>query len=340
MHLLIHELQGQKVVEAYHLALYLKYAQQHLLRKQVLTDWKEHFAAGEDYLLVTDKTLLRTYEIKAKVNHIRPERGRIFFTQTGLRKLLKFTFKDTKRLERDLAEAGFKVDASEEGAGNSGTPAGFGSPADVAAKEEISLVTTPAPETKGLQERQWEYQILERLLEHLKELATPALQGLAITSAEAGLGWKLEGLREQISPARGPTPPTEDGEDLFEGRPQEDTMVSFTQIGARAGGYTSHAAGAAANIVAKRRGYSPDEIRTVSLGFNWVYMGKDAQGHPRHLVRFDHAFANEVIAELRSNPAFTPSPPKVIVESGFEASKKRLPNLNQEIFPTEEDLPS
>ena len=99
---------GRFVIEAYHLALILGYSQQHAIRKQVLADWPHIFKEGVDYELVHDEGQLELYELAfrahmGRIKNITPERGRMFLTNSGLRKVFEHTKKETSALEAGLA---------------------------------------------------------------------------------------------------------------------------------------------------------------------------------------------------------------------------------------------
>lgn len=344
--LMIHELAGKKAVEAYHLALYLGYAQQHLLRKQVLTDWDDIFEEGVDYEMIHEADELRRYEreherrLFGELRPMSPARGRLFFLEAGLRKLLRHTTKDTSDLELELARAGILPQTAP--------PLERGGPSSLVTDQPGPLEHgDPAERSRpSLEERKFEYEVLERLLAHLREIEDRALQDLAITSAEAALARPLEELRSQLETSRATAALANLAGLRKPGRPPErplffeipGTFFSLKEIGYKAGGYSSSAAGKAANVVAERRGYTPDQIRRQKLSFNQLLELPDPRGKLRKMYRFDGSFANEVVAELRSNPSFSPAPVPELED--FGVGGERYPKLSRGPFEDEEEAPS
>lgn len=133
---------------------------------------------------------------------------------------------------------------------------------------------------RELEQRKWEYSVLEQLLEHLRQLSNPVLQKLAITAAEVALGRELTELRAGLETARAhaafaemAAPPRSVLERGAPAGTREESQpegifptipgifYSCSDIGARAGGFSARAAGMAANSVASRRGITPEELR-------------------------------------------------------------------------------
>jgi len=176
---------GDFALESYHLASLLGYTQKSSTRKQILTDWKHLFEAGVDYELTHDKRQLEVYDMAWRT-HMRgvdlpeqtPERGRLFLRPSGLRKLFERTTKDTEELERKL-ETFFKPKVK--------APAAVPAPAPD--------VPDARTEHQARFDRKRNYQILETLLDHLKNLTDPGLKKLALMSAELGLGRELHDIR-------------------------------------------------------------------------------------------------------------------------------------------------
>jgi hypothetical protein len=369
--LMIYERAGEKLVEAYHLALFLGYEQQSSLRKQVLLDWPHLFKEGVDYWLVYEEMVLRRYEATHKergfgtLRPMNPARGRLFFTAAGIQRILRHTSKDIEVLLEELRQAGLLEAPST----SSRHPS-----LEFLELEELQLEASssstdqvppgvhddPGNRSPGLEQRKWEYSVLERLLEHLEVITLPHLQKLAITSAEVALGRELEELRAGLESSRAhagfaalmggrmrdpapvvdPAPPVS----TSLSSPPEffpttlDAFYTLSQIGAKAGGYSARAAGLAANLVAARRGFSPSTIRTEHLSFNRIYERPDASGTMRAMYNFAAEFANEVIVELQTNPQFEPqplsSPPDLSAE--FGRTDRRYPILSRGPFEDEE----
>jgi len=307
--LLVHAHDGQNVVEAYELALFLEYAQQHLIRKQVLTDWSDDFVEGTHHLLVHDETAIRTYEAEYALRHhqrkLRPmkaRRGRVFLLPDGLRLVLERSSKRrAKKLLRSLERKQLVPYATRE------TPA----------PRPPTPKTRPVPDAPTpLERRREDYEVLQTLLERLVALEGSPLAFLAIEAAEVMLGRRLEEVRERISARQQPPRPGRESRGPIFG---DEGFYNLTQIGRMAGGYSAVAAGRAANIVAGRWGFGPDEIRTRQLWFNELETWEDPKGVERELFRFNREFANLVLDELRANarlkpdetpfPAFATAPP-------------------------------
>jgi hypothetical protein len=381
----------EQLVESYHLATYLGYAQQHLLRKAVQTDWKRFFHPRIDYRIKHNESDLRRYEAAheaAGFGALRPmgtTRGRMFFTVPGLRKVIFHTSKDVVRLKQELARAGVQVeDAGIEpfthapAAGKTKVPDGGLTETlesfrqtPVAGLEDPSLpYADPEERSKDLEQRKWEYGVLEQLLEHLRQLSEPVLQRLAITAAETALGRELSDLRVGLETARAHSafaemaaPPRRTLEDVPQldgdtgpqpgerggqwpgGSPgrfplSRGVFYSCSDIGARAGGFSARAAGMAANSVASRRGITPEQLRSRCSGLDFVniYTKTDAFGHPREMFAFDAKFANEVLRELQANFApqrldLGPDP-----SLDFGRQSKPYPKLSRGPFEDDDEL--
>lgn len=323
--LLVHQHAEQNVVEAYELALFLGYAQQHLLRKQVLTDWKRHFRRGKDYLLVTREKDIRAYELeletrlKRSVRPMKPARGRVFLLPDGLRQVLERSSKErAAKLLATLERKQLVPKYLDE-------PPRKPQKAPEPHREAPSIVRRRLPDAEDLLERRrQDYDVMQKLLEQLRELDDPALELLAVEAAEIMLGRSLGDLRERLatksaagrrgsrawSPrSRGP---------LF----GEERFYSLTQIGNKAG-YSAKAAGQAANLVGVRWGFEPHQLREDDLWFTLHRTWEDEGGREHELVSFHRKFSNEVLDELRSNDQFRPLKPKPVPAFG-DGSEPRL----------------
>lgn len=327
----------EPVIEAYHLAERLGYIQHHSVRKQILSDWDDIFEVDEDYLLVHTEGFLRAYEARYResvgpIRAAKPERGRMFLLPSGVQKVVA-------RCSRE-EEARIVAQALEdlEGQLERGVPSGE-------LERSNSRSSTRAQADRdvelSLEERRFQYEVLERLLGHLKTTKKPELRQLAVVSAEVALGRRLEDIRALLEPVqseqRVPQDPGDDhvpelraaqGE-LFDVIP--GIFYRLTDIGEKAGGYSSVAAGKAANIVAAKMGFTAQEIRTKRLGFNQLEERPDTTtGKLRTMFRFDGAFSNKVVIELRSNPMFVPKP-----SAGSDFwdwnEKGDLPNLSRDL---------
>lgn len=280
--LLVHVLDGRSVVEAYELALFLGYAQQHSVRKQVLGHWAEDFAAGRDYLLVTRAQDIRDYEAAharafgGELRPVSPERGRMFLLPDGLRQVLERSSK---------APAAGLLEALE--------------------REQLAPHASPDHETRtspdARERREREYEVLQRLLEQLREIDEDHLALLAIEAAEVMLERRLTDVRSRLLRRGGPLERGPRGP-IF----GDEGFYSLTQIGKKAGGYSAKAAGRAANVVAARWGLEPEDIRTRELWFNELRPWTDDRGVEHQIFRFDREFSNLVVDELRASSKFKP----------------------------------
>lgn len=344
--LFVYHLGGtEPAVEAYHLALYLGYAQQHLLRKQVLTDWADVFFPGPDYFLVRDEEAVRRYERVAEahgvpVRPMKPSRGRLFLRRGGLIKLLRRTSKDTTELLKELLSQRVLEPRDVDSSLKPSVPAPLLESSSSSSSTDQAPVVQNDPGERSalsLEERQFEHGVLERLLAHLRELKEPALQKLAIVSAEAALGRRLEELRGDLTRRRPPAASHAPGPPRLEPGPFPESPgmhYPLKEIGRRAGGYTASAAGRAANLVAQRHGYTAEDIRDRQTPFNELVDLPDARGKVRQMYRFNAAFANEVVRELRSNSSFVPEAQPDIED--FASGAERFPKLSRGPFEDED----
>lgn len=303
-------LSAHDVIDAYELALFLGYAQQHLLRKQILTDWKNHLKAGRDYLLVKDKVVIRAYERAyasrmpgGPLRPMAPHRGRLLLLPPGTRQvLLRSTKERAGKLLRSLEK---KLLVPEGLLTKKSVPAPGRKKGSRPLRRSSVSSELPDATRSPLEVRREGYAVMQKLLEQLRELEQPHLQLLAVEAAEIMLGRSLSDLRSRImalaSVAAAEGAKTRPRGALF----GEEGYYSLTQIGRKAG-YSSRTAGRAANIVADQRGHSPEAIRTEKLPFNLLRTWTDELGSDHELFRFDRNFSNEVLDELRSNPHFKP----------------------------------
>ena len=173
-------------------------------------------------------------------------------------------------------------------------------------------------------ERQRKYEVVQQLLHNLNDHQDLVLRELAIEAAELVLGHRLDRVREKIlgQKPKAPPPQKTDGP-LF----KEEGWIGCKQIGLLAGNYSAENAGRAATLVASRWGFSKEDIRKKQLPFNNLIEAPDTNGRLRPQFRFNRAFSNEVVIELRSNDTFapkkTPSAEAVLERGGS------LPNLSK-----------
>lgn len=360
---------GELHVEAYHLALLLGYSQQHSIRKQVLTDWQDIFEEDVDYRIVHDEQLLRRYEdlheeFVGPIRAMKPERGRMFLTASGIRKVFWHSSKEVDAVKEALASL---LQDAEVGL----APPSFVDPTIFGTRDPRAR-QDPEPEGAGSDvalERQRQYDILEKLIDHLRHIKEPALRRLAITSAELGLGRQLPDVRallEETKPQKAeaasspttisplqvdevvpsaPEVPIVDESDkvaleYLEKRPVtqgaffpaiRNVHYGLKQIGEKAGGYSAVQAGKAADRVAATMGYSHDDIRQRQLEFNELpSLPDNTSGKLRKMYRFNSEFANRVIKELRANPEFVPTAPRDLTPFGQRTAE--LPKLSKGPF--------
>lgn len=336
--------------ESYEIAGLLGYSQHGSLRKQTLTDWKDHMFEGSHYVMVRDVREIRRYEREhrdAGNGFLKPtssSRGRLFFTPKGLLYVLNRSSKPSEDLRSALTEAGYldKFESMMTVAKPLNTVFVRGQPCHrcrrpldanedcpctpavkVATPKRIPVNTVPAtpPPPRSKEERMFEYEVMQRLLEQLERLSEPQLRGLAITAAETALGRELKDLRfgegvKTVFKAVAPVgvaiavegqkklPRLSADGPFF----KDDDFYSMTRIGQMAGGYTARMAGIAVDLVCKRLGYSSWQVRNEQLPINEISMRPDSStGKKRPMVRFARDFANKVITELRTNPELEPT---------------------------------
>jgi hypothetical protein len=345
--LLLFALPDGLVVESYELARALGYTQHSSIRKQILTDWKEHLRPTTHWNMVNDHRWLEKYEalhIK-EIGPIKPvteQRGRLFLTPAGMAEVLSRTSKKNKVvLQGALEKEGFL---------------------DAAVRKSSPKNTAPAPEVTGsgidtlvaikeglAEDRRFKYQVIQTLLTQLQDFDDPELCILAVEAAEIALGRKLTDLRNryafQAPSPRGPKPPTMSAPSSTAKPPsnlgvpdgpvfKETGFYGLKQIGEMAGGYAASVAGKAANVVAEEIGHTAEEIRTEQLDFNELPMLPDSStGKPRKMYRFNLMFSNAVIRELRENADFRPRDRPMPLTSFSSGSH---PKLSQGPF-SEED---
>ena len=311
------------LIESYELAAFLGYTQHSSLRKQTLTDWKGKFVSGIHYVMTHDEETIRNYEELYRQVHgyavkpMKSSRGRLFFLPQGLGQLLKKSTKPTAHVVAALENRGIDLKMDAPLSPN---------------EESTPLPDAPTPAVeeapaKSLEDRKFEYGVMQELIKQLERLQQPQLRSLAITAAETALGRRLDEVRTgevlnnvftatASTPRRAPTKPTlevttttthparvvVDGP-IF----TKNDFHSMTRIGEKAGGYSAKQAGQAADIVAERFGYTREQIRNKELPINQLAMRPDTTtGRKRQMVRFHTKFANQVVLELRQNPQFMP----------------------------------
>lgn len=337
--LCVFSLNNSDLFESYEVAEMLGYKQHSSLRKQTLTDWKDILDEGTDYVIVRDPEVLQLYDglvARARalqLKPVHPTRGRLFFTLKGLVKILRKTSKPTTELEAALRNKYDGIDWNP----------------DVTRARPLSVRTVspppPPPAVAATEDRKFEYEVLQKLIDQLERIKAPNLRSLAITAAESALGRRLDDVRtgEVLNGVFGatatrqqppqatlhPAPPVQAPKisgPIF----TENDFFSMTRIGEKAGGYSARQAGLAADIVAGKMGYSREQIRNEQLPINQLAMRPDTTtGKKRQMVRFHTKFANRVIHELRSNPNFEPEISKGIPTlTPFDKGEKPYPKLS------------
>jgi hypothetical protein len=337
----------------------------------VLTDWEDLFEEDVDYRIVHDEQLLRRYEnlheeFVGPIRAMKPERGRMFLTPSGLRKVFWHSSKEGV----DAVKEALAPLLRDPSVGWLSSPPSFEGSRDPRAHQVVE------PEGAGSDieleldalERQRQYDILEKLIDHLWHIKEPALRRLAITSAELGLGRKLEDIRafeeppprkpevalspttispiqvEEIVPAAPEVPVVDETDkvalEYLENRPVtqgaffpaiRNVHYGLKLIGEKAGGYSAVQAGKAADVVAATMGYSHDDIRQRQLEFNVLpSLPDNISGKLRKMYRFNSEFANRVIRELRANPEFVPTAPRDLTPFGQRTAE--LPTLSKGPF--------
>jgi hypothetical protein len=345
--ILVWDIHGEPTVESYELSEVLGYAQYGSLRKQILTDWKEIMQAGDDYILVHDSVPIRQYEAFWDQSHrsgatnkpartpVLPKRGYLFITGAGLQKILERTTKENAKAFSDETALIFhELDSEYE----------FVAPDDLSV--DISTVQpsppkpAPAPSVPEIsqEDRRFQYDVLQTLLKQLQEFDDVAMKEIAIAAAEAATGKDFSDLRRLYAvkttiPATQPPKPTSGTIEVPTSLPKtsstgpvftEEGFYSLKAIGDKAGGYSPSTAGKAANVVAKRMGYSPQDIRQKQLSFNQLPILRDTNGRPRQMFRFGKEFSNAVITELRTNERLRPTPVNEHVPSFSSGAHKHV----------------
>lgn len=286
---------GVHAIEVTHLALILGYTQGGSIRKQIEGAWQKDFVEGVDYVYVTGLELLGVEEKYTGYPLLRSRatRGRMLILESGFDKILSRTSKS----EVDaVAKAAAKV---------------FGKlpVVDREPQEE------PSPSKGSFAERRYTYEALQTLLSQLRELEDPSLRALAIASAESLLGRSLDlsgrsGVLHTASSRVTLETLLEDGMTECPGPYfEEEGFYTCAEIGEKAGHYTASQASLAARIVGIQLGYTYEEVRCTPLPFNQVRERLEfGTGKLRPSTRFNRAFSNAVIAELRRNLQCIPSP--------------------------------
>jgi len=226
----------------------------------------------------------------------------------------------------------------------------------------------------SLEERKFRYSATQTCLRQLSELTDPLARTLAVEALEVALGRSRPDLRAKIALAEDPISPgdrepssitpaeslgipggsssealkssAQELDQALEQLPgdtsgpffRQEGWYGFGRIGQMAGGYSAIAAGRAADVVGARLGHTHEQIRHAQLPFNTRQRLPDnTSGKLRPQTRYNRAFANAVVAELRRNPEFTPDEPEPqqgLVPFGSPSNGPRLSR-----GPFEEDEP-
>ena len=331
---------SEQLIETQHLSRLLGYVQAGSIRKQVGSDWGDAFLHDRDCTIVFDEEELRAYE-SLEVLHCgsckpaRLERGRMFLTREGLKKVLEFSTKPTPELKTF-----FEANVIQEGLVGLTPDSGSFSLEDMRKTmpvfqqfEETSSTSSARAEGSAQGDSKTRYEVIQQLLHNLKEFEEVELRELAIEAAELMLERRLDGIRKKFLGQEKPkAPPRKTDGPLFD----QEGWYGCKQIGEMAGGYSSTTAGKAATIVGERWGYSAQQIRKKRLPFNKLVEAPDTNGRLRPQFRFNRAFSNEVILELRNNPHLAPMQ-EIPAQLELEASPRRYPNLSKSPFDDEEE---
>jgi hypothetical protein len=198
-------------VESRTLSQLLGYVQVGSLRKQVLHDWDDEFVELEDYYLERDGARIRDWE--AGTQHVlsskpvKPARGLLFFSGSGIKKVLLKSSKErasrllhlleTNELEyfrQPVLEAAERPQEKPELEPPESTSEQL--ELDLEAPEELEGQLQELEDQEA--QRFFRYEVLQRLLEQLQELEMPSLQELAIEAAEIALDRELSDLRRDF----------------------------------------------------------------------------------------------------------------------------------------------
>lgn len=306
-----------KGLEVQNLSEVLGYSRPSAIKSLVRRHWGKVFRPGVEvavYELPQDQP-----QLEAVLGHP-PKKNTTFLLKAGIETLLERTSFDSRliRAKLDLITNSFQE------------------------PPEADEINPYVEDSSGsLADRQFRHGALQTLLGQLERLTDPKLRRLAIRAAEIALGETLEMLEpvEEItaSPSEDPFPIPDTGPAkpkflsspvLSQARQQSSGPLftapgwhSFTQIGAKAGGFSARDAGEAANIVGARMGHSPHGLRTETLLFT-KHEGVSRSRSGRKKVLFSTTFANQVVAELRTNPKFVSAPIKQLVEFSNGSSLK------------------
>ena len=338
---------SEQLLESQQLARLLGYVQVGSIRKQVMSDWKEEFLHDEDYILIRgqqEEEELLSYE-SLEVLHTgnckpaKLERGRMFLTKEGLKKVLEKSTKTTSELEAFFQAHLFdddtlELDPSPAPLRSQDIPKPFQGPFQhmFPVREMSSTFGTPSPgAAQG--ESKTRYDVIQQLLHNLKEHQERELRELAIEAAEIMLERRLDDIRKKFLDQEKPqAPPRKTEGPVFE----QEGWYGCKQIGEMAGGYSSTTSGKAATIVGERWGYTAQQIRKKQLPFNKLVEAPDTNGRLRPQFRFNRAFSNEVILELRNNPHLAPMQ-EIPAQLELESSPRRYPKLSKGPFDEEEE---
>lgn len=319
--------EGKLLVEGGDLGRFLEYTQPNSVRKQVLSDWKEHFVGDEHYSLerfVGERKDWGTHRAAANdgslLEIVAAKKGRIFLTESGLLKFLRMTSK-TRAADLSLALAAvspvFRAPDLEPLAPDLESPSG------------------PADGLSSLEERRFRHDVLQQLIANARILeGAPDLLCLALRAAEDALGEtvlgcaRLDALRssapEAVAAPALSTPSTP---------PRPDVVFTsgwhtMSAIGRKAGSFSSISAGRAADVVAGKLGVSAHVLRTQDTAFSRLGTVADSStGKLRPQVVFNSRVANLIVAELRRN--FHPKEAPPITD--FDVGGANFPKLSRPI---------
>lgn len=337
-HLIVWSWRDTPVLESQNLADALEYVQDSV-RKMITTDWSgAGFVAGVEYWIVTDAQEVRRFEssyadvlgLTGGKKRARADRGRMFLSESGVSRLLQRCSRpgvDAVRLALAKVFPSFRapdVEVFDPGVAAGGATTDQTDPGADSRSGEMPKIEP----CWTAEERRFRYNVLQTLLQQLGSLKEPALLQLALMAAETALDRSLPDIRRYLGLAHGQLPePSIVPEEPPKGLTMDKILAglppvivapegphfsgegfwSFTQIGDLAGGYSARVAGQAADVVAKRRMYTGAQIRRHQQSFNRFEPVRDStSGKIRQVAHYNTEFSNEVVDELRSNPAFRP----------------------------------
>lgn len=227
---------GLLLVEGGELGRFLEYTQPGSVRKQVLSDWKEHFRSGEDFVLEKFAFERRDWVKRRKAMDdatllpvVHSRLGRIFLTEAGLAKFLRMTAKPrahTLQLALAAVSPAFRAPDLEpledHVSSKPSDPQADSSTARAPERSAREFARDPASSDQALDHRssdpdrggdlerlRFRHEVYQQLLSNAyKYRSETDLLRLALTAAEDALGHRVEGIR-MLEAVRAPQPTPE-----------------------------------------------------------------------------------------------------------------------------------